>query len=176
MTLRSDSTTYNPRKKIPDCLWDYGITWVCETGNVTISGSRYTHGRTPLKQIIVKTPDITEYLDFTLYDWVMFKSNAGVESPELGRWLGVSHRTGPLLSYWILPASGIPISCNTVQRLTNLEQSTTEMKEKMEAFTKSANRRLDTTSADLPTSQDETPSHTLIGLQHEDEDFINEYN
>ena len=46
----------------------------------------------------------------------------------------------------------------------------------MEAFTKSANRRLETTSADLPTSQNETPSHTRIGLQHEDEDFINEYN
>jgi len=106
----------------------------------------------------------------------MFKSNAGVESPELGRWLGVSHRTGPLLSYWILPASGIPISCNTVQRLTNLEQSITEMKEKMEAFTESANRRLETTSGDLPTSQNEIPSHTLIGLQHEDEDFIEEYN
>ena len=51
----------------------------------------------------------------------MIKSNAGVENPELGRWVGVSHRIRPLLSYYILLASGISIPCNTVQRVTNLE-------------------------------------------------------
>ena len=94
------------KRNIPDRLCDYGISWVCETGNVTASGSRYAHDRTPLEKITGETPDITEYMDFTFYDWVMFKSNGGVDSPELGRWLGVSHRIGPLLSYWILPALG----------------------------------------------------------------------
>ena len=56
------------KENIPNHLWDYGITWVCATGNVTASGSRYAHDRTPLEQIIGETPDITEYLDFTLYD------------------------------------------------------------------------------------------------------------
>lgn len=113
------------KRNVPDRIWDYGVTWVCETGNVTELGSRYAQKRTPIEQITGKTTNITEYLDFAFYDWVMFKSNAGVENPELGRWLGVSHRIGSLLSYWILPASGIPILYNTVQRATNLEQSTT---------------------------------------------------
>ena len=105
-----------------DRLSDYGISYVCEVGNLTTSSSKYARGRTPLEIISGETPDISEYLDFAFYDWVTYKSNAGVGSPDLGRWLGVSHRVGPIMSYWVLPRSGIPISCTTVQRLTNLEK------------------------------------------------------
>jgi hypothetical protein len=115
------------KKNVPPRLWDYGISWVCETGNVIANSSRYADQRTPLVEIVTgETPDITEYLDFTIYDWVAYKTNDGVASPELGQWLGVSHRVGPLMSYWILPQSGIPISCTTVQRVANLEQQTDE--------------------------------------------------
>ena len=65
-------------------MWDYGITWLCEAGNVTSTSSRYAKARTPIEIIAGETPDITEYLDFTFYDWVTFKINAGVGHPELG--------------------------------------------------------------------------------------------
>ena len=70
-------------------------------------------------------------MDFTFYDWDMLKYNTGVDSPELGQLIGVSYQTGTFLSYWILSASGIPIPCNTVQRLTNMEKRTTEIQSKM---------------------------------------------
>ena len=57
-----------------------------------------------------------------------FRSDAGLGLVELGRWLGVSHRVGQLMSYWIIPTSGIPISCTTVQKLTELEKQTDEGK------------------------------------------------
>ena len=38
------------------------------------------------------------------------------------------------MSYWILPSSGIPISCTTVQRLTELEKKTDEWISKMEQY------------------------------------------
>ena len=46
--------------------------------------------------------------------------------PELGRWIGVSHRVGPLMTYYILAKSDISISCGPVQRLTLLKQHTDE--------------------------------------------------
>ena len=58
---------------VPQRLWDYGLTWVSETGNVTVSSSKYAAGRTPLEIITGDTPDITEYLDLGFYDWVMYK-------------------------------------------------------------------------------------------------------
>jgi hypothetical protein len=122
------------QKHVPPRLWDFGLDWICEVSNVTVNSSRYSNGRTPLEIITGITPDITEYLDFGFYDWVLFRNNAGLGTSELGRWLGVSHRVGQLMSYWILPKSGIPVSCTTVQRLTRLEQATREWGERMEAF------------------------------------------
>src|SRR5687768_16283836 len=37
---------------------------------------------------------------------------------EVGRWLGVSHQIGSLLSYWILTPSGKVVSRTTVQHIT----------------------------------------------------------
>ena len=34
----------------PDRVWDYGISYVCETGNLTVKSSRYSHGRTPMNE------------------------------------------------------------------------------------------------------------------------------
>ena len=81
-----------------------------------------------------ETPDISEYLDFGFYDWVLFRSNAGLGEPSIGRWLGVSHIIGQLMSYWILPISGKPISCVTVQRLTNVEKELDEYKKLMHDY------------------------------------------
>ena len=49
-----------------------------------------------------KTTDEYEYLDFGFYDWVAYQNNAELALTEVGRWLGVSHRVGQLLSYLIL--------------------------------------------------------------------------
>ena len=68
--------------------------------------SKYAEGRTPLEIITGETPDISEYIDFDFYDWVLYRSNAGLEEVEVAKWLGVSHRVGRLMSYWLLPESG----------------------------------------------------------------------
>ena len=90
------------KKKVPDRLWDFGISYICETGNVIATGSRYAKGRTPIEIITGETPDISEYLDFGFYDEVWFKDNAGLSPPKPGRWLGVTSRTGKLMTYYIL--------------------------------------------------------------------------
>ena len=86
-----------------------------------MSSSRYAGGRTALECITGITPEITEYLDFPFGSYITYKSNAGVGDAKLGQWLGVSHRIGPEMAYWILPESCRSISCTIVQRLTNLE-------------------------------------------------------
>jgi hypothetical protein len=78
--------------------------------------SRHSDGRTPIQIITGEVSDISEYLDFDFYDWIYYRSNAGLGEVEIARWLGVSHRVGRLMSYWILPESGIPISAD---RLSN---------------------------------------------------------
>ena len=78
-------------------------------------------GRTPLELLTGETTDISEYLDFGWYDRVWYKEDAGLGDTKIGRFLGPSHKVGSLMSYWVLPKSGIIISRTTVQRVTHLE-------------------------------------------------------
>ncbi|CAJ1962216.1 unnamed protein product [Cylindrotheca closterium] len=100
---------------IPERLWDFVLDYVVDTMNVTVNYSKYSDGRVPLEIITGITPEITEYLDFTIYGWVFFCSDGGLGVNHIGRWLGVLHRVGPMMTYWVLPKSGIPISVDTVQ-------------------------------------------------------------
>ena len=112
------------RKNVPSRLWDYGFRWVCEIQRVLSSESGGLEGRTPMEAVTGETPDISEYLDFGFYDWCWYRANAGVGPTQIGRWLGVSHRVGGDMSYWVLTVTGEVInvvSRTTVQRVTNLE-------------------------------------------------------
>jgi hypothetical protein len=86
-------------------------------------------GACPLQDVTGETVDISEYLNFGFYDHVSYKENAGLGATLIGRWLGVSHRVGGLMSYWVLTQTGAVISRTTVQRITNLEKETDEIKE-----------------------------------------------
>ena len=78
----------------------------------------------PLTQVTGETVDISEYLNFGFYDKVWYFDNAGTGPRKPGRWLGVSHRVGNMMSYFIINRNGAVISCSSVQRVTNLELQT----------------------------------------------------
>ena len=160
------------KKKVPDRLTDFGIKYIAETGNVIVNSSKYSNGRTPIEIITGDTPDISEFIDFGFYDWCHYRTNAGLGEPELGRWLGISHRVGKLMSYWILPKSGIPISATTVQRVTNLEKQTDAFKSTMNDFQKQLERKWDVASATFTAPDDSN----LLSLDDEDKSFLDEFN
>ena len=164
------------KKGVPKRLWDFGLVWISETGNLTVSSSRYANGQTPLEIVTGETPDISEYTDFGFYDRVWFRSNGGIAEPQIGRWLGVSHKVGPLMSYWILPQSGIPISCITVQRITNAEIATDEIKAKLKIYDSKINEKMKAKDIDNGKEMGEQPAWNRLSLDKEDNDFIEEFN
>ena len=91
---------------------------------VTASNAANLQGRTPLGALTGETPDISQYLDFAWYDWVWYRTNAGLDIPKLGKFLGVAHSASNMLTFHILPESGIPIQAGTVQRVTKPEKQT----------------------------------------------------
>ena len=72
------------KNKVPERLWDYGLVWISETGNLSVSSSSYASGRTPLEYIIGETPKISEYLEFTFYYLVTYRANAGSVELSIG--------------------------------------------------------------------------------------------
>ena len=122
------------RKQVPKRLWDYGLKWVSEVRVRSSRDATDLRGRTPLEQITGDTVDITEYLDFGFYDWCWYHENTGLGLTKLGRWLGVAHKVGGLMSYWVLTINCTVIARMTVQRVTSLEMQATHMKERTQAF------------------------------------------
>ena len=87
------------KKKVQVRLQDYRFLWVRETGNMCVKLSKYAKDGTPIKIFTGNTSNMSEYLDFEFYDWVLHQSSAGLGEVELGRWMGVSHSVGQRMSY-----------------------------------------------------------------------------
>ena len=75
------------------------MVWEAEIYSLT-SGK---DGLPALERLTRDTIDISEWLEFEFYDLVWFCNNQSDDTKAmLGRWLGVSHRVGSALCYWIL--------------------------------------------------------------------------
>ena len=118
----------------PRRIWNYGVPYVCAIMRMTASFAGRLQGRTPIELVTGETPDISEYLDFGFYDLVWFKADAGIGEIQIGRFLNVSHNTGSLMAYLVLPESGIPVSRTTVQRVTEIEKTTDANKARIKQY------------------------------------------
>ena len=95
-----------------------------------------------MERISGNTPDISEWIDFEMYDLVWFWDTAKrLKDPSteggsrrLGRWIGIAHQIGSDLCYWVLPETGVPMARTTVQHVPELDLQMDEIKEKVKAF------------------------------------------
>ena len=142
---------------------------------MTANSSRHVKGRTPLELITGDTPVVSEHPDLGFCDFVQCRSNAGLDTPKLRRWLGVSHRVGKLVSHWILPQAGIPASMTAVQRVTNLEKQTDEMKNCMEDFHHSIQSEWHTRTFTIELQQSDHTDQNVPSLENKDEEPRNEF-
>ena len=97
------------QKRVPRRLWEYGYRHACKLMQHTASRPGRLNGRTPVEFVTGDLPDIAELLDFAFYDQYWYKENSGLGETHIGKWLGVSHRIVPLMSYWILTSQGTVI-------------------------------------------------------------------
>ncbi len=126
-------------------LWDFCLEYVCELRSRTALGLPVLNGRTPHELVTGDTPDISEWTEFSFYQPVYFYQSSDFPEPRgvLGRWLGVSHRVGQALCYWILTESAEPISRTTVQTIPGDELSSQRVQDLLTKFDKSVSERLD---------------------------------
>ena len=109
------------KKHVPKRLWDYRLRWVVEIMQRMVSDTGKLLGRTGLEKVTGETLEVSEYIDFGFYDLCWYKENAGMGETKMGRWLGISHKTRSLMSFWILTPSCRVVSRTSVQQITNLE-------------------------------------------------------
>ena len=77
------------------------------------------------------------------------------------------------MSYWVLPVSGIPISCVNVLRLTEAEQQTNEYQKQMKLYDEHLSGRLNIRSPFSNISS--VPDWNRLSLDESDPDFAERY-
>ena len=89
---------------------------------------------------------ISEWTDFEFYDRVWFYDQKKIEidgsGRRLARWLGVAHRVGSNLCYWLLLPTGNVIARTTVQHVTREDHLNNDIRNDIETFDKSVDNRL----------------------------------
>ena len=83
-------------KDCPRRVWDFGLKNV--TNVIHMIPSEKLNVRTPIEAVTVETPDISEYVEFYLYDLVWYHAGNHPrvikEHHRLGQWKGLARRVG----------------------------------------------------------------------------------
>jgi Reverse transcriptase (RNA-dependent DNA polymerase) len=124
------------KKNVPKRLWDFGLIYESELLSRMARGN---DRRTGYEIITGETPDISEWLDFEFYDLVWWldranKPNFTDSSRRLARWLGVSHRVGSDLCYWLITESGKIIAKTSVEHVTRSDYLEADKKADIDKF------------------------------------------
>lgn len=61
----------------------------------------------------------------------------------MARWIGIAHWVGQTMCYWILPHTGVPIACTTIQAITQEELQTLEVQQQLVRFDEYITIKLD---------------------------------
>jgi hypothetical protein len=131
------------KKKVPTRLWDYGLVY---ESNILNRIPRGPQQRTGLEIVTGETPDISEWIDFEFYDRVWFYDRKKMEMDDTGRklarWIGVAHRVGSDLCYWLLLPSCKVIARTTVQHVTREDILNDDVRRQVEEFDRHIEDRL----------------------------------
>ena len=91
----------------PICLWCFCYEYTADLLSLLAIGQFDLQGRTPYEVVMQYTPDISEYVSFTWFQWCWFHDE-NTKTKQLCRWLGPAHQTGQYFcSYIILPTVNI---------------------------------------------------------------------
>ena len=167
--IREIKTKWKARMReaqIPSRLWDYGLVYIAEVQSLLARGPLQRSG---LELISGQTPDISEWLDFDFYDrvwyWDQKKMDMSDEQARIGRWLGIAHRIGSDMTYWILTEAGNVIARSTVQHITIMDMAIDAIKTRVLTFDDNLLTRLRDKNFQI-----ELPNHVFY-LQDEDADM-----
>ncbi len=135
------------KNRVPARLWDYGLVYIAEIQSLLARGPDQRPG---IEKVMGQMIDISEWLDFDFYDrvwyWDQAKTDINNEQALQGRWLGITHRVGSDMTYWILTESGRVIARSTVQHVTITDLATDAIRARVSTFDNTLLTRLSDTN------------------------------
>jgi len=131
--LKRHVRRFMARTNTPPHLWGFCAVYTADLRNRLALPLTQLHGRTPHEVLTGNTPDISEFLEFEWYQpiWYYDPEPFPEQRRKLARWIGIAHRVGQALCYWILPESGRPLARTTIQAVSQDEIATQVIKDQI---------------------------------------------
>ena len=125
----------------PVRLWCFCYEYTADLLSLCANGSYNLQGRTPYEVVMHTTPDISEYVSFSWYQWCWY-FDENTRSKRLCRWLGPAHQVSRSFCSYILLDNAQFIARSTVIHIPSTDLDSSEMKETMRSFTISVDDRI----------------------------------
>ena len=117
----------------PIRLWCFAYEYASEVLSLCATGSHQLQGRTAYEHVMNYTPDISEYISFSWFQWAYYWDEIAKEK-VLCRWLGVAHYIGQSMCYYVIKSNGSFIARSTVIPVPHHELDSNEMKNQTTEF------------------------------------------
>jgi len=114
------------RAGAPKPFWSDAIELKAYVCSKTAHNIFILQGEVPERVMSGETSDISQFCEFTLYDWIMFCDQPVAfpdDNPVLGHYLGPAIDVGPALTAKILKANGEVVYRLTYRALTDVERA-----------------------------------------------------
>ena len=137
--IKSRTRDMMRRTNTPIVLWDYCVEYNSEIRCMTATDIFDLNGRTPFENVLGFTPDISELVEFSWFEWVWYHNPVDPTVDQIGRWMGPAHNVGQGLAYYVLNTNAEVVVCSTVSKVSDDEISPMDLRERQESFTNKVN-------------------------------------
>ena len=146
-------------------LWDYAFELTAYILTVT-SNPHILFGDQTGYQIITQIkPDISQYASFDFYSLVWHWDEVSKQK-TIGRWFGVAETVGPIMIFWVLPISRIPITRSTIIKITSGEWTDINAKTIVDDNNKTITSKLSDISKYIVPSEPSIPFRRIEQTSH----------
>ena len=120
----------------PVRLWDYCWEYYCGLKRMTVTNNIHLEGMTPHQKIHGSPPNITEYIQYSWFEWIWYADMDSGDDEDLGRWLGPAFHAGVGHTSYILKRNGQVITRSSLRSMKEGEMDSPATKRRCEDFTK----------------------------------------
>ena len=125
----------------PVRLWCFCYEYSADLLSLLANGRFDLQGRTPYEVVMHYTPDISEYVSFSWFQWCYYFDEQ-TRSKRLCRWLGPAHQVGQSFCFYLLLDNAEFIARSTVIPVPEADLESNVLKEQMTKFMRNVNERI----------------------------------
>ena len=159
----------------PIRLWCFCYEYSADVLSLLATGRFELKGRTPYETVMNYTPDISEYISYSWFQWCYY-FDEGTKTKQLCRWLGPAHSVGQSFCSYVLTETGEFIARSSVIGIPTVDLTSIELQNQMKRFMEKVESKIGNyRQPEFNPDQPEQIYYSTFNDEKEDDDIISPY-